>query len=251
MNRILFFALFVSLFLITESSYSQKSDYPTHFFIGGFTRTTVNDTTKEMWDLVNDNELIGKTVYVYSEGSFMSETMRLVYINGKLNYCATILEQDPNNPQGEICFALKSYKDYVFTFENVNHDFPKRIIYNFSNWRIITARVEDDTSGYDLEYTRDYNLLLTYTMKGIFLKLPFENKIGEIVDEVYDYYLEVQGVNYFIKMRDNTIKKEKVDKVLNKEVKVSFMIKDGLWDADDNNYQSRIGKYVTVFEIYE
>ena len=132
-----------------------------------------------MWDFVDENEYVGRTVFVSAESSILSETMRLIYVNGKLNYCATILEQDPDNIQGEICFELKSYKDLVFTFENKNHDFPKRIIYDFRNYRTIIARIEDDNKGYDLEYIRDYDIFKIYTLAGCIHKRAFRKQSGE------------------------------------------------------------------------
>jgi hypothetical protein len=250
MKRILFTIFILTLLFTTDRICSQNTDFPIHLFFGEFTRTTVNDTTVEMWEQVDDNNLRGKTVYVYSEGSFLSETMRLHYIDGKLNYCATLIEQEPDNPQGEVCFELKSYKNLVFTFENLKHDFPKRIIYDFNNWHIIKARFEDDTSGYDLEYMRDFDIFKSYTLKGTFIKELFKNKVNEIVDGIYDYFFKVQGIKYFIKFKNGIIKKEDVDKVLNKDVKASFIIYDGLWDADDNTHQSRIGKYISITNIY-
>jgi len=250
MKNILFAIFATLIFLSSGRIYSQSSDYPLHLFLGEFTRITDSDTTVEMWNQVDDNELTGKSIYTYSGGSFLSETLRIVYVNGKLNYCATVLEQNPYNPQGEVCFELKSFKDMVFTFENKQHDFPKRIIYDFSGWRKINARVEDDSKGFDIEFTRDYNMFRSYTAKGVILKVPFENKIGKIVEGVYDYFFQVQGVKYFIKLSDSQIKKDAIDKYLNKEIKVAFFIKDGLWDSDDNSHQSRIGNYISIVNIY-
>lgn len=243
-------SLFIA-FIISANCIAQTTEFPTHLFLGGFSRATVNDTTVELWNFVNENEYVGRTVFVSAESSILSETMRLFYLNGKLNYCATILEQDPDNMQGEICFELKYYKDLVFTFENKNHDFPKRIIYNFRNYRTIIARIEDDNKGYDLEYIRDYDIFKIFTLTGEFIKEPFENKAGKIIKDVYDYFLQVQGIKYFIKLRNNTVKKDEIDKVLGKKVKVSFSVDEGLWDADDNTHQSRIGKYVRIIEIKE
>jgi hypothetical protein len=245
--------ILTSIFIVlifSSNCIAQTTEYPTHLFLGGFSMATVNDTTVEMWDPVGDDELAGRSVLIYSDGGFLYETLRMFYLNGKLNYCATLMEQNPDNPEGEICFELKSYKDLVFTFENKQHDFPKRIIYDFKNWRFIKARVEDDTSGYNLEYTRDFDIFKSYTLKGVFLKEPFENKGGKIIDGLYDYFFKVQGIKYFIKLGTNAVKKEEIDNILNKEVKASFSIKEGLWDADDNTHQSRIGKYISIINIY-
>lgn len=243
-------SIFLSLIMYTNC-YSQTNEYPTHLFLGGFSRATVNDTTFETWDYVSETEFAGKTVFISAESSILAETLRLFYLNGKLNYCATILEQDPENLQGEICFELKSYKDLVFTFENKNHDFPKRIIYDFRKYRTITARIEDDNKGYDLEYFRDYNIFKTYTFTSVFIKEQFVNKGGKTIDGVFDYFLQVQGIKYFIKLKNSDVKKDEIDKVLGRKVKVTFSINDGLWDADDNTHQSRIGKYLRIIKIEE
>jgi hypothetical protein len=250
MKRLLIPIFILALLLGTGRIYSQNNDYPIHLFLGEFKGGTASDTTIEMWDQIDDNTLAGKTVYVYSEGSFLSETMRILYRNGKLTYCAILMEQDPDNPQGEVCFELKTYKDLVFTFENLKHDSPKRIIYNFENWHNVIARVEDETKGYDLQYWREYNMFQSYTTNGVIVKEPFKNKVGEIIGGVYDYYFKTQGIKYFIKLRDGAIKKEDLEKVLNKAVKVTFFINDGLWDTDDNTHQSRIGKYIRIANIY-
>lgn len=250
MKRLLIPIFLLAILFTSDNLFSQKKDYPIHLFLGTFTRITENDTTVEIWDAVDDTELAGRTIYTYTGGSMLSETMRLFYLKGTLNYCATIMEQDPSNPQGEVCFELKSYNDLVFTFENKQHDFPKRIIYDFNNWRKVVARVEDDSKGYDLDYGRDYNMFQVYTTKGIFTKEPFVNKGDRIIVGVYDYFFNTQGIKYFIRLNNSTIKKEEIDKVLNKEVKVSFFISEGLWDADDSNYQSRIGKYIRIANIY-
>jgi hypothetical protein len=236
--------------MLTERIYSQTAEYPIHLFLGGFTMATDRDTTIEKWDFADDNELAGRTIFTYSGGSFLAETMRIVYLNGNLNYCSTILEQDPDNPQGEICFPLKTYNNYVFTFENLKHDFPKRIIYDFTNWRTIKARVANDTSAFDLEYERDYNVYQSYDLKGFFIKEQFVNKAGKTIDGIYDYFFKVQGISYFIKLRSNSVSKEEINKLSGREVKASIIFQEGLWDSDDNTHQSRIGKYVSIMKIY-
>lgn len=243
-------SIFLALIIFTNCN-AQTNEYPTHLFLGGFSRATANDTTLESWDYVSETEFAGKTVFISAESSILAETLRLFFLNGKLNYCATILEQDPENPQGEICFELKSYKDLVFTFENKNHDFPKRIIYNFSKYRTITARIEDDNKGYDLEYIRDYNIFKTYTFTGVFIKEQFVNKGGKPIDGVFDYFLQVQGIKYFIKLKNSDVKKDEIETLIGRQVKVSFSINEGLWDADDNTHQSRIGKFVRIIKILE
>lgn len=245
--KIILFITFAALILI-KSGYAQTNEYPNHLFLGQYTATTDKDKTTEIWEISADGELIGKTIYEYQGGTILSETMRIINNDIKLKYCATILEQDSENPQGEICFALKNYKEEVFTFENLNHDFPKRIIYDFSGFGMVNARIEGDTSGFDIKYIREY-IETPFTLKGKIFKQPFENKAGKIVKGVYDYFLNVQGINYFIKISKSAIKISRLEELLNKEIIYSVIFNQGLWDSDDNNQQSRVGKYVIITKI--
>ncbi len=242
------FIIFSVFLLLYTSVFSQSNEYPTHLFLGKYTSATDKDKTTEIWEISTAGDLIGKTVYEYQGGTILSETMRIINKDNKIYYCATILEQDPEKSQGEICFALKNYKDEVFIFENVNHDFPKRIIYDFSGFGMVNARIEGDTSGFDINYNREYSYV-AFTLKGKIIKQPFENKAGIILEGVNDYFLCIQGINYFIKTGKFAIKISELEKLLNKEVSYSVIFNKGLWDADDNNQQSRVGKYVIITKL--
>lgn len=242
------FIILVFSFLLYSSGDSQPTEYPTHLFLGQYTSTSDNDKTTEIWELNDDGNLIGKTIYEYQGGTIFSETMRFIYKDNIPYYCATIMEQNPENPQGEICFELKNYENEVFTFENQKHDFPKRIIYDFSGFGKVNARVEGDTSSFDIKYVREYTET-PFTLKGKIIKRPFENKAGKIVKGVYDYFLIVQGINYFIKTNKSSLNISKLENLLNKEIICSVIFKLGLWDSDDNNQQSRVGKYVILTKL--
>lgn len=54
----------------------------------------------------------------------------------------------PSSAAGETSFALVSLEKRKAIFENKKHDFPKRIIYNFTVESKLTARVEDDERGF-------------------------------------------------------------------------------------------------------
>lgn len=242
------FVIFFATLFCYINGYSQSIVYPTHLFYGQYSSTTDKDKTTEIWEISDEGELVGKTIYEYQGGSMLSETMRIINKENELQYCATILEQDTENPQGEICFTLKNYKDEVFIFENLNHDFPKRIIYDFSGFGTVNARVEGDTSGFDIMFIREYTNL-PITIKGKIFKQPFENRAGKIIEGVYDYFLNIQGINYFIKIGKSYINISELETLLDKEITYSVVFNQGLWDADDNNQQSRVGKYVIISKL--
>jgi len=210
---------------------------------------TDKDITTEKWELSDKGEIKGFTIYEYNKGSMLSETMRISDINGKLNLCATVLEQDPYNPQGEICFGVKSYYNKVFLFENLNHDFPKRIIYDYSGYNTLTVRIEGDTNSFDLRYERYYDPVESFTLKGKIIKEQFVNKAGRTISNVFDYFYEIQGEKYFIKITSCNVSKEILDKNTGNDIYCTVVFHSGLWDADDNTHQSRMGKYISIINI--
>ena len=239
----------ITILTLTDISDAQTTEYPTHLFLGEWVMKTDKDVTTEIWELNSAGDITGKTIYEYDRGSFMSEIMRLITLNGKLNYCATILEQDASSPQGEICFELKSYTERKFTFENLKHDFPKRIIYDFGDYNILKARVEGDTSGFDLTFQKKQDFITSYTLKGRFIKEQFVNKAGRKINGVFDYFFEIQGEKYFIKFAGGSVKVSDIESVLGNEIRADVIFKEGLWDTDDPNVQSRVGKYITITKI--
>lgn len=247
MKNFLYFLL--ALLSASNINFAQTSEYPTHLLLGEWVMKTDKDITTEIWDINSAGDITGKTIYEYDKGSFQSETMRLITINDKLNYCATIIEQDAANPQGEICFELKSYADRKFIFENLKHDFPKRIIYDFSDYDVLKARVEGDTSGFDLTFQKKQDFITSYTLKGRFIKEQFVNKAGRKIDGVFDYFFEIQGEKYFIKFTGSFTKVSDIESVLGNNIRADIIFKEGLWDTDDPNVQSRVGKYITITKI--
>jgi hypothetical protein len=237
------------IILISAVSHGQTDEYKTHLFLGTWVMRTEKDITTEKWELSDKGELKGISIYEYDKGSFLSETMHITDINGKLNFCATVLEQNPENPQGEICFGLKSYKDRIFLFENPNHDFPKRITYDFSGYNSLTAHIEGDTNSFELKYERYYDPTESFTLKGKIIKEQFVNKAGRIIQDIYDYFYVIQGEKYFIKLSDCSVNKETITENIGKEISSTIVFHNGLWDADDNTYQSRVGKYITILNI--
>ncbi|MDD5361084.1 MAG: DUF6265 family protein [Ignavibacteria bacterium] len=242
---------FFALIFICNNIYSQVEEYPTHLFLGTWVMRTDKDTTTEKWSALSPFELSGQTIYADSVSSFLAEILSIKYINGELNYCATVMEENPEKPQGDICFVLAEYKDMKFTFENPKHDFPQRIIYDFSGYGICKARVENQNSAFDFIYRKEYDPFTSYWLEGKFLKENFVTKADRKLNDVFDYFFEIQGIKYFIKFSDSSVKKDEIDRYLNQPVHAAIMFRNGLWDTDDRNVQSRIGNYISVAKVNE
>ena len=80
------------------------------------------------------------------------------------------------------------------------------------------------------------------------IKEPFVNKAGNELD-FSEYYIEVKQHTYFIKWSESKVQQSDIEPFVNKKVKLKIEVKDGLWDTDDPNMQSRIGKYAVIIAI--
>ncbi|MEO5570489.1 MAG: DUF6265 family protein [Bacteroidia bacterium] len=103
-------------------------------------------TMFEEWHKVSDSLYTGENYSVSKDKKQVFETFQLKYVDGKLCYAPTVKNQ---NEGKEILFTLKEISDdgKRFVFENLQHDFPQRIIYHFKNKSKLEARVEGTVEG--------------------------------------------------------------------------------------------------------
>lgn len=83
------------------------------------------------------------------------------------------------------------------------------------------------------------------------VKETYENKAGRVINGVEDYFLEYAGERWFIKFSCGQITPAMIAPYDNKTATFKLDEKEGLWDTDEPDVQSRIGKYVCVFEILQ
>ena len=81
----------------------------------------------------------------------------------------------------------------------------------------------------------------------IFTK-PFINKIGKEHIEIQEYYFRSSGKSYFIKLSSCQYDGN-ISSFNGNYVKAKGEIRNGLWDTDNPNEQSRVGEYFVFSEI--
>lgn len=79
----------------------------------------------------------------------------------------------------------------------------------------------------------------------------FVNKVGRENPKIIDLYFEIEGERYFIKFIDSTVKRKEISGYAGRELKVRASLSSGLWDTNDPNTQSRVGKYIVIYEIVQ
>jgi hypothetical protein len=112
--------LFISL-LLSQITFTQ-SVFPD--FLQG-TWKMENQETFEHWDRLNDNLLKGFSYSLKNGQMKVSEYLDISRTENEIIYTATVLNQN----QGKGINYWLSKSDTTFIFENLNHDFPKKIVY--------------------------------------------------------------------------------------------------------------------------
>lgn len=90
---------------------------------------------------------------------------------------------------------------------------------------------------------------LTKTVQAKVIYEPFINKAGKLIEGAGDYFLVYENQNWFIKFSAGSVLRSDVEKFEGKTATCTVMELDGLWDTDDPNVQSRVGKYVALYSI--
>ena len=117
-------------------------------------KSTTNSISYESWTYENDSTYNGKS-YIIKNGidTLVLETIQLLKINSEIFYIPTVQDQNNKKP---IPFKLTSTFKKVFVFENAEHDFPQKIIYQFLNHDYILATIEGELNGVFTK--RDFHL---------------------------------------------------------------------------------------------
>lgn len=80
----------------------------------------------EVWERVSNSELKGNGYKIKDEKRVITEKVSIKEENGSIVYRATVADQ---NEGATIGFVLNELVDSCFSFENMDHDFPKKIQY--------------------------------------------------------------------------------------------------------------------------
>jgi Fe-S cluster assembly iron-binding protein IscA len=127
---------FFTLLLTNGALAQSQTSFP--YFLQG-TWKMENEEIFEHWDKLNANTLKGFSYKLTAGQMTISEYLEISRINEETIYTATVLNQ--NQGKG-INFKLTK-TDSIFTFENPNHNFPKKIMYQKLNDKEIFVHVSD------------------------------------------------------------------------------------------------------------
>lgn len=128
--------LFILWFLCLPLLGYSQSSFPA--FLNG-TWKVENKAQFEHWDLLNETNLKGISYKIKDNKMILTEYLDLKEQNQEIIYTATVINQN----QGKSIHFIMNPKDSDYSFENVSHDFPKKIIYRKISATEIVVEITD------------------------------------------------------------------------------------------------------------
>jgi hypothetical protein len=142
---------FILLTLFTASIAAQD-DSIIKLFLGKWKLNTENAELYEEWKFINNTELSGKSYGIENGKQIIVEELCIKKIGNQWAYISVPKEQTIT------LFALTGFSGDMFIFENKEHDFPQRIIYEFYPDGKLIAAIEGNSDGKN--FRKEYSFKL-------------------------------------------------------------------------------------------
>ena len=139
----------ISIFLISSliATCQENSIIKQLQQLNGLWKTgTAEKTIYESWQTISDMEMDGKSYKIKATDTIIFEQTKIVEKNNEVNYIAKVSNQ---NGGKEVPFKLISSANQTFIFENPEHDFPQRVIYQLVSKDSLHAWIEGKYKGKD------------------------------------------------------------------------------------------------------
>ena len=140
----------MSLILFAVSTFAQGESI-LKLFPGKWKMISEKTEYYEEWELLNENEMVGVGFSIEEGDTVLSEQLYLKKLSDQWAYVALPVNQTIT------LFALSEYSENKFLFENKEHDYPQKIIYEFTADGKLNAATEGIIEGELMR--RDFNFI--------------------------------------------------------------------------------------------
>lgn len=137
--------ILTSLFIIS-TSLSAQTLADLSWMNGYWINQENGNSSEELWSTSDGGMMIGLNRSVYANGRSSFEFLRIVESEDKVMYLASPGGQSPTP------FTLTETLNNKAVFENMENDFPQRIIYSREG-NTMTARIEDASGEKGMQWT--------------------------------------------------------------------------------------------------
>ncbi|MEO6695133.1 MAG: DUF6265 family protein [Ignavibacteria bacterium] len=136
------FALIVLSFNIFKIDYNIEDFEKLYKLVGTWTMPYKEGELVEKWQKQYNKKLTGETFYINGNSREVQEKIDLFLTDGRIYYSSNVNGQNDGEP---VPFSLIGIEKNKFIFENKEHDFPQRIIYDLRSPTELVASIEGDT----------------------------------------------------------------------------------------------------------
>jgi hypothetical protein len=143
--------LFVILFLISfTGTFAQNDLTQLEWLTGNWNRTNAKPGRSgvEIWRKNSNTEFVGKGINLKGTDTVFVEKLKIVVKEGAMFYVADV----PQNKE-PVLFKATSVTASGVVFENPQHDFPKKIAYEFDGTKL-KATISGDGKAIDYWFER-------------------------------------------------------------------------------------------------
>ena len=151
MRYLISFFCFMVLLSCDKTKSGQQNDLSQFSWLEGeWMDSTSDGKMVEIWNRIDDSSFVGSSIYMAGIDTIFYEEISLRLKNGKVFYVPSIQSHKNGEP---VYFAFTGSNNGEYTFENKEHDFPKKIVYTNPNKDSLVAYIEGPTAGgYKKEY---------------------------------------------------------------------------------------------------
>lgn len=144
------FILFLALCAFAaETTFTQKDFEKLKPIVGTWLNKRSRGDIYETWTRKSEKEFAGMSYTLRGAGASASDTTPLekvrLYLDGNQIVYAPVAAGQ--NDDKEVLFKLKTIEGNRFVFENLQHDFPKRIVYHFRSNDSLYAYIEGEVQS--------------------------------------------------------------------------------------------------------
>ena len=128
-----------------KSTHQYEKIEKMNWLVGRWENKSLDGLLTETWTKENDSTLSGKTYFIKNEkDTIHAESIVLKQLKEELIYSPTVKGQNNDEP---VDFRLTSDAENSFTFENMKHDYPKKITYKKVNDKSLVATISGSQQG--------------------------------------------------------------------------------------------------------
>ncbi len=144
-KSLLLFITIIVLSAFVQKENSNKKTFKQLYKLEGTWKMKIkNGAVYEGWKMMDKNYLQSRGYFIKATDTIINERVALQNKADGIYYTSTVEEQNNKQP---VAFKMSAAKNNMFVFENAEHDFPKRIAYEFITSDSLHAWIDDGIDG--------------------------------------------------------------------------------------------------------